>query len=224
MTITGVTSNLYITENQIIEYAKKLNIYSEQQNTITLWLHSVSRKRGDCITISSFIKLLSSNATLSSPLFNLRKFIIANVIGTKEWRMIIKRRNFYNNNNNKVLLETKIPKEPCLDSFKRKIITHKPPPYFCDYRPDPSNDMGGLDLCIAEGMIDLRKKYGYSSRQRLSSRASSTVSSSAISTTPIERVKLSTTNLPNPIHVKVKGKVFTSIKIVPGEVLGENLM
>lgn len=220
MTITGVTSNLYITESQIIEYAKKLDIYTSQESTIKLWLHSVSKKRGDCISISSFIKLLSSNAKLSSPLFNLRQFIIANVIGTKEWRMIIKRRNFYNNN--KMILQTKIPKEPCFDSFKRKMITHQPPPYFCDYRPDPSNDVGGLDMCIAEGMIDLRKKYGYSSRQRLSSRASSRVSSSAISTTPIERVKVSTTSIPNPIHVKVKAKVFTSVKVVPGEVLGEN--
>lgn len=99
------------------------------------------------------------------------------MIGYNEWNVIIRRRNYYI----RLLIDNtiKLPKEPCLSQFKRKLITHRPPPFHCDYKPDISNGSTSnnnkkkSDSLNKSCINDFRKRFGYSSRpERLSCNSS----------------------------------------------------
>lgn len=162
-TVTGIKSNLFLTEQQIITYLLKLGVYEDYKDCLTKWLSNVHRDSNNSISINSFSRLLLSYPGLSYPIFYVRNFIIEKVIGYSEWNRIIRRRNYFN----RVAQDPSvvIPNESCLSILKRTLVTHNPPPFHCDYKPLEFNKVESFNsLLYKSGINEIRKRYGYSSR------------------------------------------------------------
>lgn len=162
-TVTGVKSNLFLTEQQIITYLQKLGVYDDYKDCVSKWLTGVYRDSNNSISINSFSRLLTSYPGLSYPIFFVRNFIIEKVVGYNEWNTIIRRRNYFH----RIAVDPSvaIPKESCLSHLKRTFITHHPPPFHCDYKPLEFNKIENFNsLLYKSGINEIRKRYGYSSR------------------------------------------------------------
>lgn len=124
---------------------------------VNIWLDSVKRCEKQYISMNDFFRFIQSENLIENKLYIIKQSIINHIIGTKEYNIIRKRINYYTANCD--YSDLLIPKENCFDYIIRLLFTHKPNPYYYDYKP-VNRDSSDYN----SPLVEVRKRFGYSFR------------------------------------------------------------
>lgn len=144
---------LFYKQAKVISVLKCLNVYESNSSVVMAWLDKVERCDMNYIHMEHFMNFLKREDILETPFYYIRCSIIQHIIGFKEYNTIRKRMNYYTSDNKSK------SKEGCTDKIVRKIITHKPNPYYYNYRPS-----NRTFIDYNSTLVEVRKRFGYSSR------------------------------------------------------------
>lgn len=165
-----------------------LGVSGSSFEAVEEWIKTIKSEQSEYILMESFTEYLKKNQQLKYILKYLRTKLIEKIVTNESYKNIMKRKQFYTNSIIPVtpvspttpatissisttintsfpsipsiryanaLLIAKPPKEQCFSKLYRVCFTNSPPPYYVDYiqNQTPENII-----------INLRKRFGYSSR------------------------------------------------------------
>lgn len=180
MTICGVKSNRIISEGQIRSVLIYLHVPIKFSKNLEQWLPTIEHDEDGNINLLELVNHLLTQGYLSQTLLYIRRQLIDVIIGDYKYKQIYKRFNYYEslsivdpeavtisnntrnnvtpaNNNDNTTQVPVVPKEQCLFKCVRQYILKYPPDFYYNYFPDKNVNKN-------EGIVLIRKRFGYSSR------------------------------------------------------------
>lgn len=165
-----------------------LGITGASYETVRDWIKTIKTNQSEFILMESFTEYLKNNQHLKYILQYLRTKLIEKIVTHESYKNIMRRKEFYTNSiipvtpvspttpatissisttvntpfpslpsitYTSTILISKPPREECFSHLYRVCFTYLPPPYYVDYiqNQTPENII-----------INLRKRFGYSSR------------------------------------------------------------